>query len=369
MQVNNHQPHFPVDTGATYIENKKTGSLNGIRNAYKALARDNEWFTLKLRVQGPRVRIHVNDTLVVDYLEPEGAIAGLTPPLQKIGRGTFAQQCHDGRSQVQYRRIAVHPLPPAPATQMTRAPNPDPASAQRYRLARDNFPLVDLRALDVKDASALEAALARVRSGDALFVGLSASAGKGGAVADDAGVERLVKQFGGKSLFLGLRADTRGWAAAITPKVLATVDFVLLNGETLAPAVPRTATDPQAYGDALATATVAALEGEPVDVYGAPFFLPAARAAQRDAIWTEARQQQVLDAAIANHVAIEINGALRLPGEAFVRKAKAAGATFTLGRCTLGTPKAEYCFGLRDAVGLSWRDMYEPGHQPTRGAR
>ena len=29
-------------------------------------------------------------------------------------------------------------------------------------------------------------------------------------------------------------------------------------------------------------------------------------------------------------MAIEINGALRLPGEAFVRKAKAAGATFTL---------------------------------------
>ena len=32
---NNHQPHFPGDTGATYIENKKTGSLSGVRNAYK----------------------------------------------------------------------------------------------------------------------------------------------------------------------------------------------------------------------------------------------------------------------------------------------------------------------------------------------
>ena len=72
---------------------------------------------------------------------------------------------------------------------------------------------------------------------------------------------------------------------------------------------------------------MAAIAQEPVDVYGAPLFLPAALAGQRDAIWTEARQQQVIDAAVANHVAIEINGALRLPGEAFVRKAKAAGAT------------------------------------------
>jgi hypothetical protein len=369
MQVNNHQPHFPGDSGATYIENKKTGSLYGIRNAYKALARDNEWFTLRLRVQGPRVRIQVDDTLVVDYLEPEGAVTGLTPPLQKIGKGTFALQCHDGRSQVQYRRIAVHPLPPAPAAQTTRAPNPDPASASRYRLARDNFPLVDLRALDVKDASALEAALAKARSGDALFVGLSASAGKGRAVADDASVDRLVKRFAGKPLFLGLRADDRGWATAITPKGLATIDFVLLDGETLAAAVPAAAADPQAYGDALAAATVAALAGEPVDVYGAPFFLPATRAAQRDAIWTEARQQQVLDAAVANHVAIEINGALKLPGDAFVRKAKTAGARFTLGRCAADTPDGEYCFGIREAVGLSWRDMYEPGHEPPRGAR
>jgi hypothetical protein len=42
MQVNNTQPLFPGDTGAAYIENKKTGSLYGIRNTYKALARDNE---------------------------------------------------------------------------------------------------------------------------------------------------------------------------------------------------------------------------------------------------------------------------------------------------------------------------------------
>ena len=30
---------------------------------------------------------------------------------------------------------------------------------------------------------------------------------------------------------------------------------------------------------------------------------------------------------------------------------------------------ADYCFGIREAVGLSWRDMYEPGHVPPRGAK
>jgi hypothetical protein len=366
MQVNNHQPIVPGDSGAAYIENKKTGSLYGVRNTYKALARDNEWFTLKLRVQGPRVRIHVNDTLVVDYLEPEGEVAGLTPPLPKLGKGTFALQCHDGRSQVQYRRIAVHPLPPA-AGQTARAPNPDPASAARYRLARDNFPLVDLRGLDASDAGRLEAALAAARGG-ALFVGVSAPAGKAATVRNDAGVDALVKRFAGRPLFLGLRATDRGWASAITPKALARLDFVLLDGEALPAALPET-TDPSAYGDALVAATVSSIAQEPVDIYGAPLFLPASMAARRDAIWTEGRQQAVIDALVKHRVAVEINGALELPGEAFVRKAKAAGAKFTLGRCAVDTPAGDYCFGLREKAGLSWRDMYVPGHVPPRGAK
>jgi hypothetical protein len=365
MQVNNQQPTFPGDSGAAYVENKKTGSLYGVRNTYKALARDNEWFTLKLRVQGPRVRIHVNDALVVDYLEPDGEIAGLTPPLQKIGKGTFALQCHDGKSQVQYRRIAVHPLPPATAP-ATRAPNPDRASAMRYRLARDNFPLVDLRALDAGDAGRLEAALAGARDGG-LFVGVTAAAGKAG-VKNDAGVARLVARFAGKPLFLGVRAVERGWASTLTPQALARLDFVLLDGQTLPVALPAS-TDADVYGDALVTATVSAIGQEPVDVYGAPLFLPASLAPQRDAIWTDARQQAVIEALVTHRVAIEINGALQLPGEAFVRKAKAAGARFTLGSCAVGTPAADYCFGLREKVGLSWRDMYQPGHVPPRGAK
>ena len=247
---------------------------------------------------------------------------------------------------------------------------PDQATAARYRLARDNFPLVDLRALEARDAGRLEAALGATRGG-ALFVGVTASAGKARAVKDDAGVDALVRRFGGKSLFLGLRADERGWASAITPKALARLDFVLLDGETLLAALPRTtaSTDPQAYGDAVLAATVSAIAQEPVDIYGAPLFLPAAIAGQRDAIWSDARQQAVIDAAVRHRVAVEINGARQLPGEAFVRKAKAAGAKFTFGHCAVGTPAADYCFGIRERVGLSWRDMYVPGHEPTRGAR
>jgi hypothetical protein len=368
MQVNNQQPVFAGDSGDPYRENKMSGSLYGIRNAYKAMAKDDAWFTLRLRVQGPRVVIRVDDALVVDYVEPEGDVAGLAAPLQKIGKGTFALQCHDRRSQVQYRRIAVHPLPPGPP--VSRAPNPDPAFATRYRLARDNFPLVDLRAIDAARISGLEPALAAARAGTGLFVGVTAAAGKAGQVRSDAGVDALVRTFGRKPLFLGLRAGGRGWAAPISKKAFAKVDYVVLDGEEMLARVPRAQWgQEEGLVSALVDATVEAIEREPVDVYGAPLFLAGGLARRRDALVSDAYQQRIIDAAVKHHVAIEINGRLRLPGEAFVRKAKAAGAKFTLGECDLSTPAGAWCFDLREKIGLSWKDMFEPGHEPARGAR
>ena len=365
MQVNNTQPIFAGDSGDPYRENKKTGSLYGIRNTYKALARDNEWFTLKLRVEGPRVRIHVGDALVVDYVEPEGEVAGLETPLSKILKGTFALQCHDSRSQVQYRRIAVHPLPP-PATPVARAPNPDSSSAKRYRLARDNFPLVDLRALDASKAGGLEALQAKQRSGEGLYVGVTATAGKSGAVKDDAAVEAFAKRYARQPVFAGLRVFEPGWNAGFRAKGLAAVDYVLLDGEQLVVRVPRARwTSPEAAVAALVETTVAALEKEPIDVYGAPTFLPAGT----KATLTDAQRQRLIDAAVKGGVAIEINGRLKLPDEAFVRTAKAAGLKFTLGECTLGTPAGDYCFDLREKVGLGYKDILEPTQQPTRASR
>ena len=350
MQVNNTQPVVPGDSGDAYRENKKTGSLYGVRNTYKALARDGEWFTLALRVEAPRIQIRVNGTLVVDYVEPEGEVAGLPTPLQKIAPGTFALQCHDPKSQVQYRRVAVRTLPAPPAGPARRAPNPDPASAARYRLARDNFPLVDLRALEASRAGQLEALQARQRSGDGLYVGVTASAGAKGQVKDDAAVAAFARRFAGQPVFVGLRVTDAAWPAAITPTGLAAVEYVVLDGEAVAAAAKD--------ASAAVVAIVGALDTSPVDVYGAA----ATPLAEADA-------QQIVDAAVRNKVAIEINGRLRQPDAAFVRKARAAGARFTLGECTLGTPAGDYCFALRDQVGLSWRDMWVPGHAPARGVR
>ena len=67
VQVENNDP-APA-TG--YVERKKTGSLYGIRNVYKTFAKNGEWFKLSILVRGKRVQTRINDTLVVDYVEPD----------------------------------------------------------------------------------------------------------------------------------------------------------------------------------------------------------------------------------------------------------------------------------------------------------
>src|SRR5690348_3569566 len=69
IQINN------TATGeGAYRERKKTGSLYGLRNVYKQLVRDNEWFKIHAAVRGKNIQIRLNGTLLVDYVEP-------TPPV------------------------------------------------------------------------------------------------------------------------------------------------------------------------------------------------------------------------------------------------------------------------------------------------
>ena len=65
VQINN------TATGeGSYRERKKTGSLYGLRNVYKQLVPDNQWFKIHAAVRGKNVQIRLNGMLVVDYTEP-----------------------------------------------------------------------------------------------------------------------------------------------------------------------------------------------------------------------------------------------------------------------------------------------------------
>jgi hypothetical protein len=71
----------------------------------EAPAKDDEWWTQHIIVQGKHVVVKINDKTVVDYMEPDDK------QQPKTSSGTFALQAHDPGSTVYYRNIRVKRLP------------------------------------------------------------------------------------------------------------------------------------------------------------------------------------------------------------------------------------------------------------------
>ena len=69
----------------------------------------------------------------------------------------------------------------------------------------------------------------------------------------------------------------------------------------------------------------------PIDVLADPMQSPANIKDRMDEFWTEDRMKVIIDAAVKNGVALEINPRERTPSEKFITLAKAAGAKFAVG--------------------------------------
>ncbi|MEX1233070.1 MAG: DUF1080 domain-containing protein [Planctomycetaceae bacterium] len=83
----------------------KTGSLYNVVKLFETPAKDNEWWTQKIIVEGKHIQIFVNDEKVVDYVEPD-EVEGT----RKLSSGSFALQAHDPASVVYYKNIKVKVL-------------------------------------------------------------------------------------------------------------------------------------------------------------------------------------------------------------------------------------------------------------------
>lgn len=100
---------FETQVNNTHSDWKKTGSLYDVVNVPGSPARDNEWWTQHIIVQGNKVTLKVNNTIIFEYTEPAGAQPGRAFT-RKLDEGTFALQAHDPKSVVRYKNIRVKRL-------------------------------------------------------------------------------------------------------------------------------------------------------------------------------------------------------------------------------------------------------------------
>ncbi|HAV65235.1 MAG TPA: DUF1080 domain-containing protein [Verrucomicrobiales bacterium] len=100
---------FECQVNVTHGDWKKTGSLYDVANLGHTPAKDNQWWTQTIIVEGNKVTVKIDDVVVLQYTERPGAQAGGDFE-RKLGSGTFALQAHDPGSTVYFKNIRVKRL-------------------------------------------------------------------------------------------------------------------------------------------------------------------------------------------------------------------------------------------------------------------
>ena len=362
-----------------YKERKKTGSLYAVRNVYKQLVNDNEWFRMNILVRGKQVQIRLNDMLVVDYVEPEPPFRADLNFQRVFNHGTFALQGHDAGSTTYFKNIRVRPLPDNIAQISSERPEVDEVYRDIIRLSTENYPLVDYH-VHLKGGLTIEQALANSRR-LGINYGIAINCGLGFPVHSDDSVRDYLATMEGQPCYVALQGEGREWMTLASPDSVARFDYCFTDAMTFTDDNGKRMRlwinedvgeikDQQAFMDMLVKRIVGVMR-EPIDIYANATFLPDQIAGEYDALWTSERMRKVIDAAVQNDVAIEINNRYKIPSAAFIKAAKAAGAKFSFGTnngdANLG--RLEYPIQMVKQCGLVWQDIFvpkPPGQKPIQ---
>jgi hypothetical protein len=348
------QRGYEVQVNNTHSDWRKTGSLYGIKDIRESPAKDNEWFTQHIIVDGRGVTIIVNGRTVLEYTVEE---TGAGRRGRGLSSGTFALQGHDPGSTVYYKNIMVRPLP------------------------RPDFPMVDYH-VHLKGGLTLEEAIQNAQARGVKF-GIAENCGLGFRVTDDEKLSPFFKLLQDKPVYRAMQAEGREWLTLFSPEMIAKFDYVFTDAMTFTDKRGKRIRlwirkevqidDKQDFMDMYVEKIVSVLN-EPIDIYVNPTFLPAFIADEYDVLWTPERMDKVIRAAVKNDVAIEINARYRIPSMAFIKRAKEAGAKFSFGTNNGGRELGhlEYCRRMTRECGLTIKDMFSPrpdGSKPIQRRR
>jgi len=105
------QKGYEAQVNNSHTDWRRTGSLYAIEDVRETYAKDNEWYTEYIKVEGKNILIKINGKTVVDYTEPSNVKRPEGMKERVLSKGTFALQGHDPKSKVYFKNIKVRVLP------------------------------------------------------------------------------------------------------------------------------------------------------------------------------------------------------------------------------------------------------------------
>ncbi len=355
-----------------YVEHKMTGSIYAIRNVWKSVTPDHEWFNYRIVVQGKTIQTFINGEIAAEYTEPDEVYRPESFAGRLLSTGTFAFQCHDPGSVVAYKNIKVKPLAddlPTPGT-----PPVDLEFEKKIvDLSSQNFPLIDFHT-HLKGGITREEALAHARSYGFSY-GIAVNCGlKMGFETDDSLKAYLDAFEPTPYAWHAMQAEGREWLDLFSDESRERFDYAFTDAMTwtnnrgvrqrLWMPEETDVGDPQDFMEQLVENIVKVVTTEPIDIHVNPTYLPAEIADQYDALWTDDRIDRVVKALAESGVALEINNRFKIPSAKIIKKAKEAGVKFTFGTNNGGADdlgRMEYGIDMVYECGLTSQDMWFPG--------
>ncbi|MDW7692891.1 family 16 glycoside hydrolase [Flammeovirgaceae bacterium SG7u.111] len=350
-----------------YRETKKTGSLYGVRNVYYQSAKDNEWFTLRVKVVENLVQIFVDNMPVVEYIEPEAPVRGEGCEGRKLSEGYFALQAHDENSTVHFRSIKVKRLPDAAKTPMKVS---EEWNSTVTKLMEKGYPLVDYH-VHLKGGLTMEEARENsLKLG--INYGVAPNCGLHFPVTNDASLYTYMDTVKHQPIFRGMQAEGREWIRLFSPKAIAEFDYVFTDAMTFTDSKGRRnriwipeevwVDDKEQFMDQMVEKIESIFAKEPVDIYVNPTVLPAELMPEIDELWTEERWGRVVNVLAEHKIAIEINSRYKTPSAKLIKMAKDAGIKFTFGTNNTGKElgRLEYSIQMIEECGLTPDDIFMP---------
>ena len=331
---------YEVQINSSPKETRKTGSLFGVRGIYVDFVPDGQWADLRMKVAGQRIQVRINNVLLADYVEPDNA-----PRSRKdrvLSSGTFALQAHDPETKAAYRDIQVMLLSDNATDEgdTSYIPDPDPEFARQIdEFGSRNVPLVDYH-IHLRGSMTVEkAVIAQAKTG--VQSGVLENAGVDWPLSDNEKIRKFIEAAEPLPVYIGLQVNDRNWFDAIAPELLARLDFILadtmiMNDENGKPQKlwlenEYEIADADAWLDRY-FAHCMTVVNEPVTIMANPTWLPSRVADRYDTFWNDERMTQLIDAAVKNKVAFEIQAGSTFPSDKFIALAKSKGAKFTIGR-------------------------------------
>jgi histidinol phosphatase-like PHP family hydrolase len=105
----------------------------------------------------------------------------------------------------------------------------------------------------------------------------------------------------------------------------------------------------------------------PIEIVAHPTFMPAAFFSVENDVhawWTEEREDRFVEAVVESGVALEISNRYRLPHDRLLRKAREAGAHFSLGsdgHDARQVARLDWAVETAHRVGITEADLFSPG--------